>query len=97
MIINEQQCRFVKGRYIGECLWSTFDLFEWANKNKKVGIILLIDFEKAFDSISFNYIIKTIYFFDFKEQIVGWVKTLLYNFLRMYKSGWESNTNISHS
>ena len=79
-IINEQQCGFVKGRYIGECIRTTFDVFEWAKKHNKTGLLLLIDFEKAFDSISFNFIIKSLKYFGFKENLIQWVKTILYNF-----------------
>ena len=79
-LINEQQCGFVKGRYIGECIRTTFDVFDWANRNSKVGLLLLIDFEKAFDSISFVYILKTLKYFGFGESIIKWVRTILYNF-----------------
>ena len=30
---------------------SHYDLFEWANRDKKLGMLLLLDFEKAFDNI----------------------------------------------
>ena len=79
-LINEQQCGFVKGRFIGECIRTTMDVFRWANENKKTGLLLLIDFEKAFDSISFTYILKVLRFFGFKESLIKWVKTLLNNF-----------------
>ena len=80
LIINHQQCGFVKGRYIGECIRTTYDIMEWANNNKKVGLLLLIDFEKAFDSVSFDFIVKALRFFGFKDNIVKWVETLLHNF-----------------
>ena len=79
-LIHEQQVGFVKGRYIGECIRTTHDTFEWANRRAKVGLLLLIDFEKAFDSISFKYIEKMLQFFGFNENLVNWVKLLLYNF-----------------
>ena len=43
------------------------------------GLLMLIDFEKAFDSISFRFIEKTLLFFNFGETIKKWVKMFLYN------------------
>ena len=50
-IIHEDQCGFVPGRYIGECIRNTTDIIEWLRRNNKEGLILLIDFKKAFDFI----------------------------------------------
>ena len=44
------------------------------------GILLLIDFEKAYDSISFSYIDKCLNFYNFGPDIRRWIKILLYNF-----------------
>ena len=44
--------------YIGEAIKTTYDIIQWAKTNNKVGIISLIDFEKAYDSLSFSYIKK---------------------------------------
>ena len=55
-IINGDQKGFVAGRYIGEAIRTTYDIIQWAKDNNKTGIILLIDFEKAYDSLSFSYI-----------------------------------------
>ena len=55
-------------------------MIEWAKTNNKTGIILLIDFEKAYDSLSFKYIKKCLYFFNFSESIIKWVDILLHNF-----------------
>ena len=57
-IIHGDQKGFVPGRYIGEAIRSTYDIIQWAKDNHRTGIILLIDFEKAYDSISFSYIKK---------------------------------------
>lgn len=42
--------------------------------------MLLIDFEKAYDSISFRYIKKCLAFFNFGESLIKWVGILLHNF-----------------
>ena len=79
-IINGDQKGFVAGRYIGEAIRSTFDIIQWAKENNKIEILLLIDFEKAYDSLSFSYIKKCLNFFNFGEGLIGWVDLLLHNF-----------------
>ena len=53
---------------------------QWAKDNNKTGIILLIDFEKAYDSLSFSYIKKCLTYFNFGDCIINWVNLLLHNF-----------------
>ena len=63
-IIHGDQKGFVQGRYIGEAIRSTYDIIQWAISNNKTGILLLIDFEKAYDSLSFSFIKKCLTFFN---------------------------------
>ena len=62
-IIGGDQKGFVAGRYIGEAIRATYDTLHWAKERKKVGLLLLIDFEKAYDSVSFTFIEKALRFF----------------------------------
>ena len=57
-IINGWQKAYLPGRYIGEVTRSTYDIFASATANNLPGILLLVDFSKAFNSISFNFIGK---------------------------------------
>ena len=79
-LIHPDQKGFVAGRYIGEVVRTTNDIIEYAKENNVTGLLLLIDFEKAYDSISFNYIIKCLKFFNFCDDIVKWVRILLFDF-----------------
>ena len=79
-LVHGDQKGFVAGRYIGESVRTTYDIIQWAKDNDKTGIILLIDFEKAYDSVSFSYIKKCLTFFNFSESLVRWVDILLHNF-----------------
>ena len=47
--------------------------FSNAKENNLPGIILLIDFEKAFDSISFKFIIAALEIFHFGENFKTWI------------------------
>ena len=50
-IIHENQKGFLSGRYIGENTRLMYDMINICNQKNIPGIILMIDFEKAFDSI----------------------------------------------
>jgi len=73
----------VEGRFIGDNNRLLYDiLFETKTQNIP-GLLLSIDFEKAFDSISVTFIQKTLSFFGFGEGIQNWVK-MLYNNISAY-------------
>ena len=76
-IIHEDQKGFVSGRYIGECIRNTYDIIEYANSHNIAGLILAIDFEKAFDSIAHSFILKTLKYFGFGPDFVRWISILL--------------------
>ena len=75
-IINECQKGFLKGRYIGENIRLIYDLLFYTNTNEIPGLILSIDYQKAFDSISWSFIENALTFFNFGNDIVKWFKTL---------------------
>ena len=59
-LIHENQKSFISGRFIGENIRLIYDvLFETKNPNLQ-GLILSIDFEKAFDTVSWKFIEKNI-------------------------------------
>ena len=79
-IIHNDQKGFVAGRYIGEVVWTTFDTIQFAKENNKSGLLLTVDFEKAYDSISFKFIKKTLKFLNFGDDLIKWIEILLHNF-----------------
>ena len=51
-ILGDEQKAYVPGRFISECTHNTYGMFTHAKENDLPGMIMLVDFEKAFDSIS---------------------------------------------
>ena len=51
-LISDTQCGFMKGRFIGENTRFIYDLMYYVESKNIPGLLVLIDFEKAFDSIS---------------------------------------------
>ena len=75
-IIHYNQTGLIKDCYIGEMVQSIFDIMEFALKENIPGIMIFLDFQKAFDSVEWDFILECLEFFNFGPQFVGWVKTL---------------------
>ena len=75
-IIHTDQKGFIKGRFIGENTRLTYNIIEECNKRKIDGLIIVINFEKAFDSISWDFISKTLEIFNFGDKTINWIKSL---------------------
>ena len=80
-VIGLSQKGYVDGRYMGEVTRLLYDTIHDAYSSKgKKGLIMSIDFEKAFDSVSFSFIEKAIEIAGFPKKLRTWVKILLNKF-----------------
>ena len=77
-LIHHNQSGFVKGRFIGDAIRSIQDIMSYTNQKKLNGILLFIDFEKAFDTIELPFLRKVLKKFNFGENFVQWIE-ILYN------------------
>ena len=75
-LISNTQSGFLTDRYIGESTRLIYDIMQETEHNNIDGLLMLIDFEKAFDSISWRFLYKALKFFNFGEYICNWVKIL---------------------
>ena len=78
-LINTDQSGFISGRYIGENTKLVYDLMQFVEEKNIPGLLLLVDFEKAFDSVSWVFIHKVLKFFNFGPSIQKWVSVFLKN------------------
>lgn len=73
-IINNDQTGFIKGRTIVENVRIIYDVMKFTEEHTIPGMLLLIDFEKAFDSLSWNFLYKCLKFLNFGESMQQWIK-----------------------
>jgi hypothetical protein len=52
-----------------------FDLIERAEEENIPGILLLLDFEMAFDTVEWSFLLKTLDCLGFGKDLCSWVKT----------------------
>ena len=79
-IVNPDQVGFVSNRYIGEGIRLVYDVMDYAKKKNFTGMLLLVDFTKAFDSVSHSFIINCLDTFGFSTDFIDWIKLFIYNF-----------------
>lgn len=72
-IISDTQTGFLKGRYIGENTRIIYDLMSIIENENIPGLLVLIDFEKAFYSVSWSFIYKALEYFGFGNNIINWI------------------------
>ena len=67
-IIKEEQTGVLAGRYIGENIRLLYGLMFYTEKQNVSGLLLLIDFETAFDSVAWPFIFKVLNLYNFGES-----------------------------
>jgi len=75
-LIHSDQTGFIKGRFIAQNVRLLNDLLEYTDVKKIPGILLSIDFEKAFDTIEWPFIQNVLRRFNFGQVIRKWVSIL---------------------
>ena len=66
------------------CVWGKnnrllYDTFLYANQHQIPGLLLMVDFEKAFDSVAWSFIEKSLRKFMFGKDITRWILTFYTN------------------
>ena len=77
-LIGSQQTAYIKGRFIGQNIRSVLDIMDYTKTFKVPGLLLCLDFRKAFDSLEWNFMHSTIEKFKFGQSFSKWVR-ILYN------------------
>ena len=75
-LIPPTQTGFIDGRFMGDTTRLIYDLIQITEDKQIPGLLMLIDFEKAFDSLSWNFLYKTLSFFNFGQNFIHWIQTL---------------------
>ena len=78
-LTSSNQTGFVKGRYICENTRRVYDIMKSTEENNLPSLIVLIDFEKAFDTISINFIEQVINYFNFGPMFQRWITLFLHD------------------
>jgi hypothetical protein len=75
-IISNDQSGFVKCRYIGCNIQRLQNMIQMCKDTQIKGYLINIDFEKAFDTIEWDFIEKSLEKLGFPKKFTNWVRTL---------------------
>ena len=75
-IINSDQVGYIKNRYIGENIRILSDIIQYADLEDIEAYITQIDFEKAFDSIEWDFLFESLKALNFGPEFISWIKTI---------------------
>ena len=86
-LLGPHQKAYIPNRFISKATKNCHNIFEQAIRTKNPGLAVLVDFEKAFDSVSFNFIKKNLEIFGFGANFCKWINILLGNTIVHDESG----------
>ena len=75
-LLSKTQSGFMSNRFIGESTRLIYDIMYYTQYNDIPGMLMLIDFQKAFDSVSWKFLQTILTLFGFKEGFCNWIKIL---------------------
>ena len=74
-LVHTDQTGFIKGRYIGENIRLIIDIMDHTKSESIPGILVSLDFRKAFDSLEWSFMMKALDIFNFGTSIKRWIST----------------------
>ena len=66
---------YVKDRHITENIRTVSDIMFYTKQKQMEGMLINIDFKKAFDSVNWNFMIETLRHFNFGDSFIKWIRT----------------------
>ena len=78
-IVYYNQNAYVKGKSIFDAVRAIDDILQFTEREKIEGLMVAIDFKKAFDSVNRNFMLETLSAFNFGPTFMGWIRTFYQN------------------
>ncbi|GKB45996.1 RNA-directed DNA polymerase, eukaryota, reverse transcriptase zinc-binding domain protein [Tanacetum coccineum] len=76
-IISQEQSAFIKHRQILDGPLMVNEVIQWCKRKKSKLMVFKIDFEKAFDSISWDFLLRVMHFMGFSDNWIKWISGCL--------------------
>ena len=90
-LISHDQTGYLKQRSAMQNLRLVQDIVEYCEYYDFPGILLFLDFKKAFDCVDHQFLFHLLHKFNFKESFIGWIKVMYKNAVgSVVNNGWVS-------
>lgn len=75
-VVQPTQCYSIPGRDIADTIGTIRDVIEHMKRDSIGGVVVGIDWNKAFDRVEHEFLFRVLEKFGFGEKMVGWVRRL---------------------
>lgn len=76
-LVAEQQSAFLKGGYILESVVVAHEIVHSIHKSKEPGVILKLDYEKAYDRVDLDFLFEILESRGFGDKWIRWLKQVV--------------------
>ncbi|KAL7591684.1 hypothetical protein Lser_V15G34092 [Lactuca serriola] len=76
-LVSVEQSAFIKGRQILDGLFLLNEIVAWSKASKNPILIFKVDFEKAYDSVSWDYLLEIMRIMGFSSLWCNWILEML--------------------
>jgi hypothetical protein len=77
-VISPNQSAFIKGRNLVDSVVIVNEVVDWAKKHKKECMIFKVDFEKAYDSVDWGFLVYMLRRCGFGEKWIEWMQACIF-------------------
>lgn len=78
-LFDSSQAVFLKNRYILDNMIVTQEIIHSCQTNQQSGVVIKVDFEKAYDKIHWDYLLEVLRSRKFGTKWIEWIKYWLYS------------------
>lgn len=109
MLVDLTQSAFIKGRCIIDNIITAQELIFFMQKHRLPGLLLKVDFAKAFDTVDWKFLLDLLRARGFSSKWTGWIDSIFssskasflingtqYRYVR-YPRGLRQGDSLSHS
>jgi len=76
-VIDKHQAAFLSGRGLLDSILIANETVDFLRKNKLQGVIVKVDFEKAYDSVDWDFLMYMMNRLGFRPKWINWIKACL--------------------
>lgn len=80
----------MKGRTIFDAVRTIDDIMEFTERYQMKGLLVAIDFQKAFDSINHDFMFKALSVFNFGPSLIRWIQIFYKNISSTVMNGYTT-------
>jgi hypothetical protein len=76
-LVAKEQSAFIRGRFILKSVVVAHELVYSMNKSKTPGVVIKLDYEKAYDRVNIDFLLEILQLRGFGERWIGWIKSIV--------------------